>query len=102
MKFSAASVVALLTIGLSLPVQAQRLSLKLPELRTQDPAMQLMQKPERIEKQRIISPQEAARRARAEYPGKVLDVKLRGQGSFYAVKIIKKGKVRVVRVPAER
>lgn len=101
MRLNVQRCVVLLLVGaVTLPVQAQRLSL--PELRSEAPTMQLMQKPERTERQRIISPEEAVRRARKEYPGKVLDVRLRGQGSFYAVKIIKKGKVRVVRVPAEK
>lgn len=81
----------------SLPAQAKKLAV--PELQS-DPSLQLMHRQEQ-RPARIISREEAVRRARSEYPGKVLGVKLRGKGSFYAVKIIKNGKVRVVRVPAE-
>ena len=82
----------------SLPAQAKKLSL--PELQS-DSSLQLMHRQEQSQP-RLISREEAVRRARSEYPGKVLGVKLRGKGNFYAVKIIKNGKVRVVRVPAEQ
>jgi uncharacterized membrane protein YkoI len=85
--------------SLSLPAQAAK-RLALPDVQA-DQSMQLMHRQEAAPA-RIISREEAVRRARSEYPGKVLGVKLRGKGNFYAVKIIKNGKVRVVNVPAEQ
>ncbi len=90
----------LAVVSLGLPAQAKKL--RLPELPTEQPHMQLMHKQEPLRQRQLITPEEAVRRARGEYPGKVLSVRLRGGGEFYAVKIIKKGKVRVVNVPAER
>ena len=90
----------LLLISASLPAQALKLSAK--DVKPLDPSMELLgpatQEPQ--QKTRIISPEQAVRRAREQYPGKVLSVKLRGGGEFYAVKIIRQGRVRVVRVPA--
>lgn len=82
----------LLAAGMALPAMA----LELPQLRAERP-MQLMHDTKH-NKKATISAEEAVRRARQEYPGKVLSVKLRGDS--YAVKIIKKGRVRVVNVPA--
>lgn len=89
----------LLAAGLALPAMAQ--GPELPPLLAERPSMQLMHD-SKHNKRATISREEAVRRARSEYPGKVLSVKLKGGGDYYAVKIIKKGRVRVVNVPARR
>jgi len=52
----------------------------------------------------LLSADEAARRAREKYGGKVLSVTLVNEGAnpFYKVKLISDGTVRVVRVAARR
>ncbi|MDX1498043.1 MAG: hypothetical protein R3352_10835 [Salinisphaeraceae bacterium] len=90
--------------GLALPAQAEHFE---PwQLRAEGPKLRLIpdgtERNGEREQRAIISREQAVRRALGEYPGKVLSVKLRGGGEFYAVKIINKGRVRVVRVPAQR
>lgn len=52
---------------------------------------------------RLISPGEAARRARQRYGGRVLGVELARDGApYYRVKLLRDGNVRVVRIPARR
>ena len=91
----------LLAAMLALPAQAQKL--RLPDSLVEGPGMPLLHEPEQKARHqpRIISREEAVRQAQSQYPGKVLSVKLRGGGEFYSVKIIRKGHVRVVRVPAQ-
>lgn len=55
--------------------------------------------------QQLLSPEEAARKAQSEHGGKVLGVELREPNDkppFYRVKLMKKGKVRIMRVRATR
>lgn len=54
--------------------------------------------------QKRISPGEAAREAQSRYGGRVLSVQLHGRGknAYYSVKLLHRGTVRVVRVPARR
>lgn len=88
------------TLAVGMPAWAERSLLPLPQPKLEQ---QLMHAPP--PRRELISSSEAVRQAREAYPGKVLSVRLRNQDSgqpFYAVKIIKKGKVRVVRVPAQR
>lgn len=88
----------LMLSSLSLPSQAKNLNLRAE----QSAPTHLMHKQERVQQRQVISPEEAVHRARREYPGKVLSVRLRGDSEYYAVKIMKQGKVRVVHVPAQR
>lgn len=90
-------ILLLLTAGLTLPVQAK--GLRLPELQVSDQSMGLMHDSQH-NKRPSISREEAVRRARKQYPGKVLSVKQRGD--HYAVKIIKNGRVRVINVSSNR
>ncbi len=52
-----------------------------------------------------VSPQEAARKAKARYGGKVLSVDLKRSkegAAYYRVKLLSEGNVRVVRISAEK
>ncbi|MGB1581087.1 MAG: PepSY domain-containing protein [Nevskiales bacterium] len=91
----------LLAAAMAMPAQAQRIEAW--SLRAEAPGMQLMHdNGQRQQRRANISREDAVRQALSEYPGKVLSVKLAGGGEFYAVKIINRGHVRVVRVPAQR
>ena len=53
----------------------------------------------------MLTADQAARKAREQYGGRVLSVRLeepQGQSPFYRVKLISDGNVRVVEIPAER
>jgi hypothetical protein len=53
----------------------------------------------------VLSPREAAERARVIQPGKVLSVQLvrrEGRPAYYHVKILRKGKLLSVDIPVER